>query len=113
MQLLQEEQPMPVWTQGEQQKTELLLRKQYVVQLLQGEQQMAELLQREVGAGAGASPPLKLDLSLSQREHQVKEGGGLASLYIWTSLPAATVQRKSPPRSGNARRRRGRGLASF
>ncbi len=32
---------MPVWTQGEEQKTELLLRRQYEVQLLQGEQPMA------------------------------------------------------------------------
>ncbi len=47
---------MPVWTQGEQQKT--------------------ELLQGEAGEGEGASPPLKLDLSLFQRECQAKEGEG-------------------------------------
>ncbi len=47
MQLLQEEQPMAEWTQGEQQRTKLLLRKQYEVQLLQKEQPMAELTQGE------------------------------------------------------------------
>ncbi len=33
---------------------------------------MRRLPQGEVGEGEGASPPLKLDLSLSQRENQVK-----------------------------------------
>ncbi len=35
---------------------------------------MMRLPQGEVGEREGASPPLKLDLSLSQRENQVKEG---------------------------------------
>ncbi len=56
MQLLQGEQPTPAWTQGEQQKT--------------------ELLRGEAGEGEGASPPLKLDLTLSQQECQAKEGEG-------------------------------------
>ncbi len=47
---------MAEWTQGEQQRTELLLRRQYEVQLLQGEQQMAVLLQGEVGEGRGLPP---------------------------------------------------------
>ncbi len=47
VELLQEEQPMVEWTQGEQQRTELLLRRQYEVQLLHGEQPMAEWTQGE------------------------------------------------------------------
>ncbi len=46
-QLPQGEQPMMGWTQGEQQKTELLLRGEQEVQLLQGEQPMAEGTQGE------------------------------------------------------------------
>jgi hypothetical protein len=42
VQLPQGGQPMEEWTQGEQQRTELPLRRQYEVQLLQGEQPMAE-----------------------------------------------------------------------
>jgi hypothetical protein len=38
---------MPVWTQGEQRKTELLHRRQYEMQLLQGEQPMAVWTQGE------------------------------------------------------------------
>jgi hypothetical protein len=38
---------MAEWTQGEQQRTKLLLRKQYEVQLLQKEQPMAELIHGE------------------------------------------------------------------
>ncbi len=38
------------------------------------------LPQGEVGEGEGASPPLKLDLSLSQRAYQVKEGEGTRHL---------------------------------
>jgi hypothetical protein len=41
MQLLQEEQPVMEWTQGEQQEAELLQGKQCEVQLLQREQPMA------------------------------------------------------------------------
>ncbi len=47
MGLPQREQPMAEETQGEQQKTELLPRRQYYVQLLQGEQPMAEETQGE------------------------------------------------------------------
>ncbi len=47
VQLLQREQLMAVWTQGEQQETELLQRKQYEVQLLQGEQPMPVWTQGE------------------------------------------------------------------
>jgi hypothetical protein len=38
---------MAVWTQGEQQRTELLLRRQYEMQLRQEEQSMAEWTQGE------------------------------------------------------------------
>ncbi len=48
---------------------ELLLRRQYEVQLLQG----------EVEEGEGTRLLLNLHLSLSQRECQAKEGEGLAS----------------------------------
>ncbi len=41
---------------------------------------MMRLPQGEVREGEGASPPLKLDLSLSQRENQVKEGEGTRHL---------------------------------
>ena len=50
-----------------------------MVRLPQGEQLVTRqpvmrLPRGEAGEGEGASPPLKLDLSLSQRENQVKEG---------------------------------------
>ncbi len=38
------------------------------------------LPQGEAGEGEGASPPLKLDLSLSQRECQAREGEGTRHL---------------------------------
>ncbi len=47
MQLLQGEQPVAEETQGEQQRTELLLRREWEVQLLQGEQPTAEGTQGE------------------------------------------------------------------
>ncbi len=42
----------------------------------QERQPVMRLPQGEVGEGEGVSPPLKLHLSLSQRENQVKEGEG-------------------------------------
>ncbi len=47
MQQPQEKQLMEEWTQGEQQKMELLQRRQYEVQLIQGEQPMAVWTQEE------------------------------------------------------------------
>ncbi len=47
MQLLQGEQPTAEGTQGEQQKTELLLRREQEMQLPQGEQPTAEGTQGE------------------------------------------------------------------
>jgi hypothetical protein len=47
VQLLQREQPMAEWTQGEQQRTNLLQGKHYEVQLLQERQPMAELTKGE------------------------------------------------------------------
>jgi hypothetical protein len=58
MRLPQERQPVVRLPQGEQQMAELLLRRQYEVQLLQG----------EVGEGEGTHLLLNLHLSLSQQE---------------------------------------------
>ncbi len=72
---------MPVWTQGEQQKT--------------------ELLQGEAGEGEGASPPLKLDLSLSQRECQAKEGEGTRLLL---KLHLSLSQQENQVKEGEGKR---------
>ncbi len=89
MQLLQGDQPMPVWTQGEQQKT--------------------ELLQGEAGEGKGASPPLKLDLSLSQRENQVKEGEGKRLLPDLDHPPSCNNSTEIPHVQRECRGREGEG----
>ena len=67
------------------------------------------LSQGEVGEGEGASPPLKLDLSLSQRENQVKEEEGTRLLPDLDHPPSCNNSTEIPHARRECQAREGEG----
>jgi hypothetical protein len=100
VQLLQKEQPMPVWTLGEQQRTKLLLRRQYEVQLLQKEQRASQAVLAPSPHPRRHPPPPSQEIPahpLSQRENRVEEGEGTCLLLNLAVLAPSPHPRRFPP----------------
>jgi hypothetical protein len=98
VQLLQGEQPMAEWTQGEQQMAELLLRRQYEVQLFQGEQPRTELFPRrqyEVQLLQEEQPMVEWTLREQYEVQQLQEEQLMEEL-LHGEQPVVPLNRKVP-----------------
>ncbi len=90
VQLLQREQPMPVWTQGEQQKTELLLRRQYSTMCSCPRERRPPLFSHPFLMHANTPPPLPYPSTSLLFLTHADP------LLPYRKTPAATAQQKFP-----------------